>query len=114
MTTWGISADATGSYSVHLYGCGAYVPGATCNVDADGDGVVDVNDAQFVLRRLLGFSGDAIIGGATFRQCATRKTGADIATFVSAQSLPIGGAIRSEEHTSELSHPRLSRMPSSA
>ena len=93
VTTWGIGADATGSYSVHLYGCGTYVPGATCNVDADGDGVIDVNDAQFVLRRLLGFSGSAVIGGATFRHCATRKTGPDIATFVSAQSLPVSGAI---------------------
>lgn len=93
VTTWGISADATGSYSVHLYGCGTYVAGATCNVDADGDGVVDINDAQFVLRRLLGFDGSAITGGASFRNCATRKTGAAIATFVDAQRLPVSGAI---------------------
>ena len=93
VTTWGISADATGSYSVHLYGCGTYVAGATCSVDADGDGVVDVNDAQFVLRRLLGFSGSAITGGASFRNCATRKTGADIATWVDGQRVPVSGAI---------------------
>ena len=93
VTTWGISADATGSYSVHLYGCGTYAPGATCNVDVDGDGVVDVNDAQFVLRRLLGFSGSGITGSASFRNCATRKTGADIATFVDAQRLPLSGLI---------------------
>ena len=93
VTTWGISADATGSYSVRLYGCGTYVAGATCNVDADGDGIVDRSDAQLVLRRLLGFDGAALSASTVFRACATRKTGADIATFVDAQRVPVSGAI---------------------
>ena len=93
VTTWSNSADATGLYNVHLYGCGAYVPGATCNVDADGDGIVDRTDAQLVLRRLLGFDGPALAANTAFRACANRKTGTDIANFVDAQRVLVGGAI---------------------
>lgn len=93
VTTWGISADATGSYSVHLYGCGPYVAGATCNVDADGDGIVDKTDAQLVLRRLLGFDGAALTASSAFRACATRTSGTPVAKFVDAQRVPVSGAI---------------------
>ncbi len=93
VTTWGITADATGSYNVTLYGCGAYVPDATCNVDVDGDGIFDATDAQILLRRLLGFNGAALSANASFRACATRTTGDNIATFIDAQRQPINGAI---------------------
>ena len=86
VTTWGSSADATGSFSVRLYGCGPYVQGTTCNVDVDGDGIFDVKDAQLMTRRLTGLSGAAITNDLTLRACATRTTGADVATFVDAQS----------------------------
>ena len=86
VTTWGSSADATGTYSVRLYGCGPYVQGTTCNVDVDGDGIFDAKDAQMVTRRLTGLSGSAITGGITLRACATRTTGANVATFVDGQS----------------------------
>lgn len=86
VTTWGSSADATGSYSVRLYGCGPYVQGTTCNVDVDGDGIFDTKDAQMLARRLIGFSGSAITDGFTLRACATRTTGATIASFVDGQS----------------------------
>ena len=85
VTTWGSSADASGSYNVKLYGCGSYVAGSTCNVDVDGDGIFDARDARLLLRRLLGLSGAAITDGATFRTCASRTTGASVATFVDAQ-----------------------------
>ena len=93
VTTWGISADATGSYNVHLYGCGTYVPGAACNVDIDGDGVFDASDAQLLLRRLLGFGGAALTASTSFRTCATRTTGANIAAFIDAQRQSVSGAI---------------------
>ena len=93
VTTWGITADATGSYNVMLYGCGAYVPGATCNVDVDGDGIFDPSDAQMLLRRLIGFNGAALSASASFRACATRTTGASIATFIDTQRQPVNGAI---------------------
>lgn len=86
VTTWGSNADATGSYSVRLYGCGPYVQGTTCNVDVDGDGIFDSKDAQMMTRRLAGLSGSAITGGFTLRACATRTTGANVATFVDGQS----------------------------
>ena len=86
VTTWGSSADATGSYNVKLYGCGTYVAGATCNLDVDGDGIFDVKDAQLLVRRLLGLSATAITDGFTSRACATRTTGASVATFVDSQS----------------------------
>ena len=94
VTTWSNgNSDATGSYIVRLYGCGPYVSGATCNVDADGDGILDVSDAQLVLRRLLGFSNTALVGSASFRSCATMTTGTLIANFVDAQKTPVSGAI---------------------
>ena len=93
VTTWGISADATGTYNVHLYGCGPYVAGATCNVDADGDGIFDKTDAQLLLRRLLGFEGAALTASTPFRACATRTTGTAVANFVDAQRVPVSGAI---------------------
>ena len=93
VTTWGSSSDATGSYNVRLYGCGSYVPGATCNVDTDGDGVFDPSDAQMLLRRLLGFNGAALTASTSFRSCASRTTGANIATFIDAQRQPVSGAI---------------------
>ena len=86
VTSWGSTADATGSYSVRLYGCGPYVQGTTCNVDVDGDGIFDANDAQMTVRRLMGLTGSAITGGFTLRACATRTTGANVATFVDGQS----------------------------
>lgn len=90
VTTWGAVADATGSYTVRLYGCGSYVQGATCNLDVDGDGIFDPRDAQMLTRRLAGFSGAAIAGGATLRACATRTSGAALASFVDAQSATAG------------------------
>lgn len=93
VTTWSNSTDATGSYTVHLYGCGPYVAGATCNLDIDGDGIADRGDAQLVLRRLLGFDGSSLSANSVFRGCATRKTGTDIANFVDPQRLPVGGVI---------------------
>jgi Bacterial pre-peptidase C-terminal domain len=95
-TSWSPTADATGTFNVRLYRCGDYVPapGSTCNLDVDGDSIFDSTDALLALRRLAGFSGDAITGGITFRACATRTTGAAVGAFVDAQSngltLPLG------------------------
>ncbi len=86
VTHWGTTSDATGSYSLKLYSCGAYVGGTTCNADVDGDGIFDVRDAQLLLRRLTGLSGAAVTGDTTFRACATRISGGDVALFVDAQS----------------------------
>lgn len=86
VTSWGSTADATGSYSVRLYGCGPYAQGTSCNVDVDGDGIFDAKDVQMTVRRLVGLTGSAITDGFTLRACATRTTGANVATFVDGQS----------------------------
>ena len=87
VTTWGISDDATGSYEVKLTRCGSYAAGATCNVDADNDGMFDLRDAQLMMRRLNGLSGSAMTNSlAAPRACATRLTATDVADFVDAQS----------------------------
>jgi serine protease len=89
VTTWGISADATGSYELKLTRCGSYAGGATCNLDADGDAVFDARDAQLMLRRLAGFKGAALTEGTTSpRACAARVTATDVAAFVDSQSAP--------------------------
>ena len=94
VTTWSNSnSDATGSYTVRLYDYGPYGSGATCNLDADGDGILDATDAQLLLRRLLGFSGTALAGSTPFRSSATRTTGTLIANFVDAQKTPVSGAV---------------------
>ncbi len=93
VTTWGISSDATGTYNVTLYGCGTYVAGATCNLDVDGDGIIDLTDAQLLLRRLLGFSGSTLIFNTAFRTCAARTTADTIAAFVDLQRQRVTGAI---------------------
>ncbi|MFN3629247.1 MAG: S8 family serine peptidase, partial [Casimicrobiaceae bacterium] len=54
VTTWSPTEDARGTYSLHLYGCGNYVPGAHCSLDVDGDHAFDRIDAQLVLRHLFG------------------------------------------------------------
>jgi hypothetical protein len=63
-------------------------------LDVDGDSIFDSTDALLALRRLAGFSGDAVAAGVSFRACATRTTGASVGAFVDAQSnglnLPLG------------------------
>ena len=87
VTTWGSTADASGTYNVRLYRCGPYVAGTTCNVDIDGDGIFDPRDAQLLIRRLTGLRDGAITDGmVTARACSTRLTGGSIATFVDGQS----------------------------
>ena len=94
VTTWSNgNIDATGTYTVHLFGCAPYAASATCKVDADGDGIFDVSDAQIVLRRLLGFSGPTLVGTTPFRACATRTNGTSIADFLDPQRVPVAGAI---------------------
>jgi hypothetical protein len=84
-TTWSPNIDSVGTYTLSLTQCGAYQAGPTCNVDVDGDGVFDVKDAVFALRRIAGFSGEALEYETTFRACASRRMGDDIAAFVDTQ-----------------------------
>jgi serine protease len=94
VTTWSNgNTDATGTYSVHLSGCGDYVPVGSCNADINGDAIFDKDDAQLVLRRLFGFSASSLIANTKFRGCATRTAAIDIANFVDAQRVPVGGVI---------------------
>ena len=90
VTHWGTTSDATGTYSLKLYSCGAYAGGTTCNADVDGDGIFDVRDAQLLLRRLIGLSGAALTRDTAFRACATRITGGGVASFVDGQSSTAG------------------------
>lgn len=67
--------------------CGTYVGGTTCNLDADGNGLFEARDAQLIARRLAGLSDAALTDGLTAPlACATRQTGASVATFVDARS----------------------------
>lgn len=84
-TTWSPNIDSVGTYALSLTRCGTYQAGATCNLDVDGDGVFDSKDAVFALRRIAGFAGEAIEFDTTFRACASRRIGDDIAAFVDTQ-----------------------------
>ena len=66
--------------------CGTYVGGTTCNLDADGNGLFEPRDAQLIVRRMTGLSDAALTDGLTAPlACATRQTGASVATFVDAR-----------------------------
>lgn len=92
-TTYSSTGDATGSFNLRLYHCGGYVAGSTCNVDIDGDGLVDSTDALLMLRRAAGVSGAALVANQSFRACASRTTGAAVANFIDAQNNTSGPAL---------------------
>jgi hypothetical protein len=48
--------------------------GASCNLDIDGDGLLSATDGLLIVRKLLGFSGNGLIDGASFNACATRTS----------------------------------------
>ncbi len=86
-TTWHPTVDATGTYDLTLH-CGGYTTGASCSIDADGDGLIRVTDGILLTRRYAGLSGNALISGMTFGACATRTGGNAIAAFVDPQRNP--------------------------
>ncbi len=86
-TTWSAGSDATGSYDLTLH-CGGYVGGSSCNLDADGDGLLRASDALLILRRLLGVGPAKLTDGISWSSCATRTGGSAIANFIDAQSNP--------------------------
>ena len=66
--------------------CDTHVGGTTCNLDADGNGLFEPRDAQLIVRRMTGLSDAALTDGLTAPlACATRQTGASVATFVDAR-----------------------------
>ena len=83
-----VSMIATGLVEAAVVSvCGSYVGGTTCNLDADGNGLFDARDAQLIQRRLAGLADAALTDGLTAAPaCATRPTGASVATFVDARS----------------------------
>jgi serine protease len=85
-TTWSPAQDKSGSFALSIWNCGPYVPTASCNLDVNGDRFFDRADAILALRRMLGFSVDALTADITHRACATRTSGMDTASFVDAQS----------------------------
>ncbi len=85
VTTWSSTEANIGTYSLQVVNCGPYTAAATCSLDVDGDGYFDRTDAVIALRRMLGFSGEPLTAGLSFRACATRIDGASVASFVDAQ-----------------------------
>ena len=83
-----VSLVVTGlSEAVVLPPCGTYAGGTTCNLDADGNGRFEARDAQLIQRRLAGLTDVSLTDGlTTLPACATRATGASVATFVDGQS----------------------------
>ena len=83
-----VSLVVTGlSEAVVLPPCGTYTGGTTCNLDADGNGRFEARDAQLIQRRLAGLADASLTDGLTaLPACATRQTGASVATFVDGQS----------------------------
>ena len=82
-----ISLVVTGLAEAVAPTCGTYVGGTTCNLDADGNGLFEARDAQLIARRVAGLSDAALTDGLTAPlACATRQTGASVATFVDARS----------------------------
>ena len=79
-----LTAGALGSTATRADGAAmkAYLDGAGLTVDIDGDGRADaLTDGLLVMRYLFGLRGPALIAGAVSSQ-ATRKTAADIATYI--------------------------------
>ena len=89
VTTWSPTQDARGTYSLHLYGCGDYAPGAHCNVDVDGDQAFDRIDAQLVLRHLFGLSPTALREGLTTPDACVTRTDAALAAFIETLRAPV-------------------------
>ena len=83
-----VSLVVTGlAEAVVIPACGTYTGGTTCNLDADGNGRFETRDAQLIQRRLAGLTDAALTDGLTPPPaCATRQTGASVATFVDGQS----------------------------
>lgn len=88
-TTWSPIQDARGTYSLHLYGCGLYVPGAACNLDVDGDQAFDRIDAQLALRHLFGYAPAALREGLPTSDACVTRTGASLAAFIDTQRTPV-------------------------
>jgi serine protease len=84
-TTWSPTQENIGTYRLELRSCGAYVGSATCNLDVDGDGRFDRNDATIAVRRMLGFSGAALNADVSHRSCAARTSTNNIETFLATQ-----------------------------
>jgi serine protease len=85
VTSWSASQEATGSYLVRLSSCGPYFPGASCNVDSDGDDRADASDALRVLRRLFGLAPAAVVSDTGFNTCSARSDGLSVSGFIDAQ-----------------------------
>ncbi len=94
-TTWSPTTDKRGTFALSVLSCGPYRAGTTCNLDVDGDGFFDTRDATMALRRMLGFSADGVSAGMTYRACAVRRLGDDVASFVDTQmALDVGSNMR--------------------
>ncbi|MGL5005381.1 MAG: hypothetical protein ACRDAM_20850, partial [Casimicrobium sp.] len=82
---WSPTADNSGTYTISLSPCGSYRAAAACNLDVDNDGFFDRNDATIIVRRMLGFTGTNIAANMTYRSCAQRQDGIEIADFIDSQ-----------------------------
>jgi serine protease len=87
-TTWSATTDRSGTYELRLTSCGAYVGGASCNLDVDGDRMFDANDAATILRRMLGYADAPLRAGIDARACASRTEASAIASFIDSQLVP--------------------------
>lgn len=65
--------------------CAPLQQSASCSLDVNGDGRVDVRDGLLILRRMLGFSGAALTDGVVNASCTSASTQSTIASFVDSQ-----------------------------
>ena len=85
-TLRGLSGPARSTNAVHPGATDGdvanYLQATGLGLDIDGDGVISEVDIFVVTRHLLGFRGDALIGGLTIPTLATRKTSAELQNFL--------------------------------
>jgi uncharacterized protein (DUF1800 family) len=72
------------------------------NLDIDGDGVYTKEDATIAARYIAGFRNDALVAGLNFNSAATRKTGAQVSSFISGGcAIPVAAA-NARKHAARL------------
>ncbi|TAG48818.1 MAG: DUF1566 domain-containing protein [Betaproteobacteria bacterium] len=86
VTTPEMQSQRTVPNFVKIVPCAPLTTQATCTLDVNGDGEIDVTDGVLILRRLMGFKGGALTAGLVSSACAASpSTAVGIANFIDHQ-----------------------------
>jgi uncharacterized protein (DUF1800 family) len=71
-------------------------------LDIDGDGVFTTTDSTIAARYVAGFRNDALTAGLTFNTVASRKTGAQVTTYISGGCVVTAATATPQRHAARL------------